>query len=149
MRKGNPLTRILFSVLLLGVMFYYMRQQQPVKTSLNPLPPGAPSEEGSSRFAWVPRYPGAELAGIRTQRKADQTTYGFQFEVKGDFAPVLSFYESQLQSAGFRVARKGGGEFGAALHAEDASGSHWVDITAGKAQQVSEIDVTAVVRNGF
>ena len=149
MPKKNPLVRILFSALLLGTMFYFVRQQQPAKTSLTTLPSGSPSAEGSGRFSWVPRYPGVELAGIRTQRTADQTTYGFQFEVKDDFAPALSYYESQLKSSGFRVTRKGGGEFGAALHAEDASGRLWIDVTAGKIQQVSEIDVTAVMRHEF
>jgi len=136
------------AVCLLGVMFYFVRQQQPAKTASRTLPAGSPSEENSVRFAWVPRYPGAELDGIRTKRTADQTTYAFQFEVKGDFAPVISFYESQLQAGGFKVTRKGGGEFGAAVHAEEGTGRRWIDITAGKAQGVSEIDVTANVRDG-
>jgi len=147
-RKGNPVVRILFSVLLIGVMFYYVRQQQPASSQSRLLPQGSPSEENSVRFAWVPRYPGAEISGIRTQRTADQTTYAFQFEIKGDFAPVMNFFESQLKTAGFHVVRKTGGEFGATLHAEDSLGIRWVDITAGKAQEVSEIDVTAVARNG-
>lgn len=148
-RKNTSWTRILLSATLLGLLIYYVQRQQPgapTKHSPKVLPVGPATEDVSSRFRWVPRYPGVEIAGIRTKRTAGQLDYSFQFEVKGDFQPVLSYYEDQLQRAGLKVDRKGQGEFGAALHAEDGGRGRIVEITAGKLQGVSEIDVNAMER---
>jgi hypothetical protein len=148
-RKNTSWVRILLSAALLGVVIYFVQRQQPMaptKRAMKPLPAGA-YEDSATRFAWVPRYPDANVDNIRTQRTSDKTVYAYQFEFQSDFQPILTYYENQLRGAGFKVERKGSGEVGVGLHAEDANQRRIVDVLASKLKGISEIDVTAAERD--
>ena len=106
-RKTNTLLRVVMSAVLLAFVIFvvqYKNSTEPpkagAKTPAKPFLSTAPSSEGSNRFAWVPRYPGATTENISTKQTHDQLSYGINFRTADDLKPVLTFDRDQLQSAG-------------------------------------------------
>src|SRR5579872_279706 len=102
-RKTNTLLRVIMSAVLAAFALFvvqYKKSTEPAKPSANaPLKPflsTAPSSEGSNRFAWIPRYPGATIENISTKQTRDDLTYGFNFRTTDDFQQVVGFYRAQL-----------------------------------------------------
>jgi hypothetical protein len=154
-RKRNTLLRVIMSAVLAAFALFvvqYKKSTEPAKSSasepLKPFLSTAPSSEGSNRFAWIPRYPGATVENISTKQTRDQLSYGFNFRTADDFKHALGFYSEQLQSAGFKVEVKNSGEYGGELHADAASSGRSLDVAAAKVLQGTgtEVGVTAVQR---
>jgi hypothetical protein len=149
-RTANPRNRIAFSAVVLAIglgMVWYQRSHPAARTAgsaKKPFLSQAPSSEGSKTFAWVPAYPGATVSGIRTKMTRGELSYGFSFQTPDGSEKILSFYQSQLQAAGFKVDVKSAGDAGGQLHAEDAGGKRSLDLTAGKAAEGMEAGVLAV-----
>jgi len=112
----------------------------------NPFLTDAPSSEGSNRFAWVPKYPGATTENISSKQTRDELTYGFNFYTPDDLKKVLQFYRDQLQPAGFEVDVKEPSDASGELHAAADGGKRTLDATAAKVSQGTgtEVGVTAV-----
>ena len=151
-RRINPLLRVMMSAVLVAFAIFvveYKKFTTPAKplATAGPFLTDSPSSEGSNRFAWVPKYPGATLENISTKQTRDQLTYGFNFHTSDDFKHVLEFYRDQLRSAGYQVDLKESGGNGGELHAEADGGSRTLDATIAKQLQGmgTEVGVTAVL----
>jgi hypothetical protein len=72
-----------------------------------------------------------------------ELSYGFAFRTPDGSEKILSFYQSQLQAAGFNVDVKRG-DAGGQLHAEDSGAKRSFDLTAGKAAEGTEAGALAV-----
>jgi hypothetical protein len=145
-RTATPRNRIIFSavVLVIGLgIVVYQRSHPGAANARKPFLSQAPSSEGGNRFAWVPAYPGAAISGIRTKMTRGELSYGFSFHTPDDTEKILSFYQRQLQAAGFKVDVKRG-DAGGQVHAEDSSGNRSLDLTAAKATDGTEAGVLAV-----
>jgi hypothetical protein len=170
-RRISPLMRVMISAVLLAFAIFTVQYRKsrpeaphmpaPAATASNkPFPSVAPSSEGSTRFAWVPRYPDAQLENINTRQTRDQLSYGFSFHTAEEFGKVLAFYGDQLQKQGFKIELKVNAgapseksaleratrENGGQLHAESTDGTRSFDVVASKAASGAEIGVTAVQR---
>jgi hypothetical protein len=146
-RTASPRNRIALSaVLFVGVLgvVWYQRSHPAAGSAKKPFLSQAPSSEGSKTFAWVPSYPGATISNIRTKMTRGELSYGFSFVTPDGSEKILSFYQRQLQGAGFKVDVKGSGEAGGQLHAEDSGGKRSFDLTAGKAAEGTEAGALAV-----
>lgn len=146
MRTATPRNRIVFSVAVLVVglgLVWYRRSHSVAEDAKKPFLSQAPSSEGTNRFAWVPSYPGATISDIRTKMTRGELSYGFAFRTPDGSEKILSFYQSQLQAAGFKVDVKRG-DVGGQLHAEDSDGKRSFDLTAGKANAGTEAGALAV-----
>ena len=154
--------RVMISAVLLAFAIFTVQYRKSVpqatqaassakKTSNKPFPSAAPTAQ---TFAWVPRFPGAQLENINTKQSRDEVSYGFSFHTTQDFGQVLAFYGDQLQKLGFKVelkvdagtAQKATPETGGQLHADSPDGARSLDIIAAKAASGGEIGVTAVQR---
>ena len=130
------MVRVLVSAALVGVVIFFLmrgRSNRPLfqkagTASNKPFKSIAPSSEGENRFAWIPRYPGAEMQDIRSSQSREQISYGYRFHVTHDQAEVLTFYETHLGPAGFKLQRKIGAD-GSELHAQSADGSQALEVT--------------------
>jgi len=71
-----------------------------------------------------------------------ELSYGFSFRTRDGSEKILSFYQSHLQAAGFKVDVKQG-DGGGQLHAEDAEGKRSFDMTAGKTAEGTEAGAIA------
>jgi hypothetical protein len=145
-RTATPRNRIIFSavVLVMGLgIVLYQRSHPAAANAKKPFLSQAPSSEGGNRFAWVPAYPDATISGIRTKMTRGELSYGFSFHTPDGSEKILSFYQSQLQGAGFKVDVKRG-DAGGQLHAEDLGGKRSFDLTAGKVTDGTEAGVMAV-----
>src|ERR1022692_2395758 len=115
-RKISPLMRVMISAVLLAFAIFTVQYKKSLpeakKTasakaaSNKPFPSAAPSSEGATRFAWVPKFAGAQLENINTKQTRDQLSYGFSFHTSQEFGQVLAFYGDQLQKEGFKVELK-------------------------------------------
>ena len=146
-RTATPRNRIVFSavaVLLAAGLVWYQRSHSSAASPKKPFLSQAPSSEPGNRFAWVPSYPGAVTSDIRTKMTRGELSYGFSFHTPDASGKILSFYQTRLQSAGFKVDVKGSGDAGAQLHAEDSAGKRTFDLTAGKADESTEGGALAV-----
>lgn len=149
-RTANPRNRIVFSaaVLAIGLGLVWYQRSHPAagkaSSGKKPFLSQAPSSEGNKSFAWVPAYPGATISGIRTKMTKGELSYGFSFRTPDGSEKILSFYESQLRAAGFKVDVKSSGDAGGQLHAEDSAGKHSLDLTAAKAAEGTEAGALAV-----
>lgn len=146
-RTVNPRNRIAFSAVVLAIglgIVWYQRSHPAAGRAKKPFLSQAPSSEGSKTFAWVPAYPGAATSGIRTKMTRGELSYGFSFRTPDGSEKILSFYQSQLQAAGFKVDVKSAGDAGGQLHAEDSGAKRSLDLTAGKATEGTEAGVLAV-----
>ena len=72
-----------------------------------------------------------------------ELSYGFSFRTPDASEKILSFYQSQLQAAAFKVDVKRG-DAGGQLHAEDSGGKRSFDLTAGKVADGTEAGALAV-----
>jgi hypothetical protein len=145
-RTATPRNRIIFSaaVLVIGLgLVWYRRSHLPAGNAKKPFLSQAPSSEAGNKFAWVPSYPGATISDIRTKMTRGELSYGFSFHTPDDTEKILSFYQSQLQAAAFKVDVKRG-DAGGQLHAEDSGGKRSFDMTAGKTAEGTEAGVLAV-----
>ncbi len=154
-RKTNTLLRVVMSAVLLAFVIFvvqYKNSTEPpkagAKTPAKPFLSTAPSSEGSNRFAWVPRYPGATTENISTKQTHDQLSYGFTFRTADDLKQVLTFYREQLQSAGFKVEVHDSSDRSGDLHADADGGNRSFDVVAVKPLQGTgtEVGITAVQR---
>jgi hypothetical protein len=153
-RRINPLLRVMFSVVLLlfaiFVVVYKRSTTTPPKADLltpsKPFLTDSPSSEGTNRFAWVPKYPGATTENISSKQTRDELSYGFNFHTPDDFKKVLTFYRDQLQSAGFQVDLKETTSAAGELHAATDSKDRTFDAVVANVSQGtgSEVGVTAV-----
>jgi len=145
-RTATPRNRIIFSaaVLVIGLsLVWYQRSHLPAGNAKKPFLSQAPSSEAGNKFAWVPSYPGATISDIRTKMTRGELSYGFSFHTPDASEKILSFYQSQLQAAAFKVDVKRG-DAGGQLHAEDSGGQRSLDLTAGKVADGTEAGVLAV-----
>jgi hypothetical protein len=164
-RRISPLMRVMISAVLLAFAIFTVqyrnslpqaKQAAAAKKAINkPFPSAAPSAEGSASFAWIPKYPDAQLENISTKQTREELSYGFSFHTAQDFGQALAFYGDQLRKQGFKVELKveggNGGDKqapqnGGQLHAESADGARSFDVIANKAASGAEIVVTAVQR---
>ncbi len=131
------------------------KQAAAAKKAINkPFPSVAPSAEGTASFAWIPKYPDAQLENINTKQTREELSYGFNFHTAQDFGQALAFYGDELRKQGFKVELKVEGkaqdkqprENGGQLHAESADGARSFDVIATKGASGAEIAVTAVQR---
>jgi hypothetical protein len=157
-RGRNPYLRIATSALLvaviIGFVVYQGRQQKKVAPTASkdtrPLMTQSVSGDAATLFAWVPRYPGVELADLQTSQSRSQMSYGFSFTTKDDFDKILTFYQKELRAAGFlaEITRKEG--VGGDLHGVEAKAagpnSRTIDVTVAKTAEGSEAGVSAVIR---
>jgi hypothetical protein len=144
-RTATPRNRILFSalaVVLAAGLVWYQRSHPAAGGAKKPFLSQAPSSEAGNRFAWVPSYPGATTSDIRTKMTRGELSYGFSFRTPDGSEKILSFYQSHLQAAGFKVDVKQG-DGGGQLHAEDADGKRSFDMTAGKTAEGTEAGAIA------
>lgn len=118
-----------------------------------PFPALPLSSEGSGSFAWIPKFPGAQLENITTKQSREQLSYGFNFHTPQEFGEVLAFYGDQLKKQGFKVELRveAGGtqsktapESGGQIHAESSDGARSLDVVATKDASGAEVGVTAV-----
>jgi hypothetical protein len=144
--RGNPKVRILLSLGMLAVMLYIViREGKPLKKA--PAVPNfrssAPSSEGEHSFAWIPRYPGAEVNNIRTRETEKELTYGFEFQTVDAPTAVADYYERGLRAAGLTVntRRPSGDETN--IHGESSSPARMIDVGIDKVQTGSFISVGA------
>jgi hypothetical protein len=145
-RTATPRNRIVFSaaVLVIGLgMVWYQKSHPAAGNAKKPFLSQAPSSEAGNRFAWVPSYPGATISDIRTKMTRGELSYGFSFRTPDANEKILSFYQSQLQAAAFKVDVKRG-DAGGQLHAEDSGGMRSFDMTAGQVAEGTEAGVLAV-----
>lgn len=123
---------------------------QTAAASNKPFLSTAPSSEGSTRFAWVPKFPEAQLENINTKQTRQELSYGFSFHTAEEFGKVLAFYGDQLQKQNFKVElkvdAKQAHENGGQLHADSPDNTRSLDVVAVKAPAGAEIGVTAVQR---
>jgi hypothetical protein len=163
-RKISPLMRVMISAVLLAFAIFTVQYRKSVSgtkraapaagtASNKPFPSGAPSSEGATRFAWVPRFPGAQIENINTKQTRDQVSYGFSFHTEKEFGDVLAYYGDALQKEGFKVELKVDSgsvqdkqahENGGQLHADSPDGTRSFDVIAAKSASGSEVGVTAV-----
>ena len=81
-RRINPLLRVMFSAGAAGiirdslVVVYKRSTTTPPKADLltpsKPFSTDSPSSEGTNRFAWVPKYPGATTENISSKQTRDE-----------------------------------------------------------------------------
>ncbi len=133
-RKTNGILRIAFAAVILAVSLYIVQQRKPATRASAPKGPFPTAANFEQSFDWVPKYPNAQVAGIRNRQSREQMTYGYQFDTPDSADQVLSFYEGYLRTAGFKIDRKPPGEYGASLHAEDAAGKRILQLDAGRLQ---------------
>jgi len=152
-RRINPLLRVMFSVVLLAfAIFVVVFKRSTTTTNTDLLTPSkpfltdSPSSEGSNRFAWVPKYPGATTENISSKQTRGELTYGFNFHAPDDFKKVLTYYRDQLQSAGFEVDLKENTTAAGELHATSGNKDRTFDAIVANVSQGtgSEVGVTAV-----
>jgi hypothetical protein len=145
-RRGNPLVRVLLSLGMLALMLYIViRQGKPPKKEFTVanFRSSAPSSEGDRSFAWIPHYPGAMVANIRTKVTESVLTYGFDFRTADGPDAVVDFFERSLRGAGFTVntRRPNGDE--AILIGESRGPSRSIDIAIDKVQTGTIVTVSA------
>lgn len=148
-RRGNPLVRILLSFAMLGFMLYIVihegrpQKKGPVVANFRS---SAPSSEGTNRFAWIPRYPGAELSNIRTRETESELTYGFEFQSSDAPAAIADYYERGLRSGGFKVDTRRPSADETNIHAEASSPQRTIDVGIDKVQTGSLVSVGAATK---
>jgi len=143
-KKTTPLIRILFSFALLAVVIYIYQQREtsgPGAASKQPFLADSPTAAGTDRFAWIPRYPGADISGIHSRVTHGELNYGFEFQSADDMHQVISFYESGLHATGFTVQTKLKGSMEIDLHAESPDRKRMVDVVV---EQVADKPASAV-----
>ena len=88
------------------------------------------SAQGTSRFntgagnaspAWFPVYPGSTPENTSSVQTPDGDQNVFTFKTNDAPDKVISYYQSQLKSAGFNVTLASSGEQGGIFQAEDGS----------------------------
>jgi hypothetical protein len=145
-RHGNPLVRILLSLAILGTaLFFVIREGKPPKKV--PVAPSfrslTPSAEGGGTFAWIPRYPGATVTGIRTHETEKELTYGLEFTSPDQPAAVAAYFERGLRGAGFTTKTTQPSATETNLHAEAASPKRTLDVGIDKVQNGTYVTVAA------
>ena len=146
-RRGNPLVRVLLSLVMLGCALYIViREGKPPKKA--PVVPSfrsqTPSAEGSGSFAWIPRYPGATVMNIRTHETEKELTYGLEFSSADAPADIVSYYERGLRGAGFTTKTNQPSATETNLHGESTSPKRTIDVGVDKVQNGSYVTVSAV-----
>ncbi|HEV2198582.1 MAG TPA: hypothetical protein VGR73_02080 [Bryobacteraceae bacterium] len=148
-RPGNPLVKILLSAALLGIGVYLVQTRGAPKSPARgvavvpSLRSNAPSSEGSKSFAWIPRYPGANIANIRTRETSKILSYGFEFQSADASAAVAAFFESGLRTAGLTVVTRSPSAGEIDLHGESPDRKRLIDVGVDKAPSGATVTVSA------
>jgi len=143
--RRNPVVRIVLSFAVLGAaLFFVIREGRPPKKV--PVAPSfrsrTPSAEGSATFAWIPRYPGAQVQNIRTQETEQELIYGMEFVSSDAPTDITAYFERGLHAAAFTVETKRLGPDEINLHAEGSRGRS-IDVGVDKVPSGSRVVVTA------
>jgi hypothetical protein len=142
--RDSRLRVLVSAALLIAVIFFIRSRQTPAPvTGSSPLLSEAPSAEGSARFAWVPRYPGAELQNIQSGQSRTQLHYAFDFLVADSTNKIETYYETQLRALGFTIVTKQIGA-GMALHAESEDRKRMIEVKLTTAPQGLQVGVVAL-----
>jgi len=93
---------------------------------------------------WLPAYPGAKPKGVLSSRTEKESLGSWQFETDDEGAKVLSFFERELRSKGFKITSSGswqaeGGSAGMVM-AESGKRSVMVTVAAGEGR--TQVNVT-------
>ena len=151
-RKINFLIPVLVTIALVWLTFALLQKHSSPSAHEHVVTPKQPfladtTSENSTRFAWVPSYPGAQLENIHTAQNGDQLRYGYNFQVKDQGTKVREFYERNLKSAGFTVIGKGGAKGKSwDLYAENPDRTRSIDVNGNAQQEGVNVGVMAVVR---
>ena len=149
LRRGSPLVKILLSAALLGLGLYLVQtrkaQQSPARgVAVAPsFRSNAPSSEGTKSFAWIPRYPGANVENIRTRETSKVLSYGFEFQSSDAPAAIAAFFENGLRAAGFTVVKRSPGAEETDLHGESPDRKRLIDVGVDKAPSGATVTVSA------
>jgi hypothetical protein len=147
-RRGNPLLKILLSAAILGVAVYVVQSRKAPKSTARvatvpSFRSSAPSSEGTKSFSWIPRYPGATVANIRTRETSKILTYGFEFESADAPAAIAAFFERGLRTGGFTVVTRTPSADEIDLHGESPDRKRLIDIGVDKASAGAVVTVAA------
>jgi hypothetical protein len=111
------------------------------------------SSEGTMRFgaaagntapAWVPVYPGSSPQGTMATQTKDGSSNTFTFKTGDAAGKVLTYYQDQLKSAGFKINLASMGDQGGMVQAEDADKKRTIVVTVGTSAEGTQGSVMAV-----
>jgi hypothetical protein len=148
-RRGNPLVKILLSAALLGLGVYLVQSRRAPKSPARGVAvvpsfrSSAPSSEGAKSFAWIPRYPRANIANIRTRETSKVLSYGFEFQSADAPAAIAAFFENGLRTAGFTVVARSPSAGETDLHGESPDRKQLIDVGVDKAPSGAMVTVSA------
>lgn len=148
-RRGSPLVKILLSAAVLGVGVYLVQSRKAPKVPEHGVAvapsfrSNAPSSEGAKSFAWIPRYPRAEIANIRTRETAKVLSYGFDFQSADGPAAIEKFFEDGLRAAGFTVVTRSPSAGETDLHGESPDRKRVIDVGVDQAGSGAIVTVAA------
>ena len=111
------------------------------------------SSEGTMRFgaaagntapAWVPVYPGSSPQGTMATQTKDGNSNTFTFKTSDGAGQVLTYYQDQLKSAGFKMNLVTTGDQGGMVQAEDSDKRRTIIVTVGTSAEGTQASVMAV-----
>jgi hypothetical protein len=111
------------------------------------------SSEGTMRFgaaagntapAWVPVYPGSSPQGTMATQTKDGNSNTFTFKTSDGAGKVLTYYQDQLKSAGFKMNLVTTGDQGGMVQAEDSDKRRTIIVTVGTSAEGTQASVMAV-----
>jgi hypothetical protein len=111
------------------------------------------SSEGTMRFgaaagntapAWVPVYPGSSPQGTMATQTKEGSSNTFTFKTSDAAGKVLTYYQDQLKSAGFKINLVSSGDQGGMVQAEDSDKKRTIIVTVGTSAEGTQASVMAV-----
>jgi hypothetical protein len=115
--------------------------------------PGGSMQFGQGSLAnvpsWVPRYPGAQVAGAFTSQQDGEDGGTFQLQCSGSVEEVAAFYERELKNAGMKVQKnsmQADNQTVISLVGTDEVRQHTVSATAGSSEKGTVAHIMYVIR---
>jgi len=115
--------------------------------------PGGSMQFGQGSLAnvpsWVPRYPGAQVAGAFTSQQDSEDGGTFQLQCSGSVEEVAAFYERELKNAGMKVQKtsmQGDNQTVISLVGTDEAKQHTVSVTASASDKGTFAHIMYVIK---
>jgi hypothetical protein len=99
---------------------------------------------GNTAPAWVPVYPGSSPEGTMATQSKDGSSNTFTFKTNDAASKVLTYYQDQLKSAGFKLNLVSSGDQGGMVQAEDSGKKRTIIVTVGSSAEGTQASVMAV-----
>jgi hypothetical protein len=90
---------------------------------------------GSKLPQWIPTYPGSKLEGTFAGSSGEGSGGMGNFNTKDSPAQVISYYQDQLRSAGFKITTTASTEESSMLTAEDEGTKRTLSVTVSKGSE--------------